>query len=383
MTLYSGYIFFACLAAACIPAIALGIAERPVRNYALAASLFFVTAALANHPVQLAYFVAYFIWQFITVMSYMHIYRKRGRDSRIYHAMLIISLLPLALQKLSALTDTSIFGFIGISYLSFKTLQMIIEIYDGLIDEVKPLDFARFMIFFPVFSSGPIDRSRRFNDDSHRMIQRSEYLDLLGSGIFRILLGLVYKLVISSYLFALLSLISGMREWYFYVAYAYVYGLYMFFDFAGYSLMAVGTSYIFGVRTPDNFKAPFAAVDISDFWNRWHITLSHWFRDYLFSRIVMAFTKKKLLDTRLQRACTAFIINMTVMGAWHGLTPYYLLYGLYHGLLLAASEVYHKKSQFYKKYKRSKLYRTVSCFVTMQAVMFGFLIFSGHLFTHS
>ena len=147
--------------------------------------------------------------------------------------------------------------------------------------------------------------------------------------------------------------------------------------------MAVGTSYIFGVRTPDNFKAPFAAVDISDFWNRWHITLSHWFRDYLFSRIVMAFTKKKLLDTRLQRACTAFIINMTVMGAWHGLTPYYLLYGLYHGLLLAASEVYHKKSQFYKKYKRSKLYRTVSCFVTIQAVMFGFLIFSGHLFTHS
>ena len=383
MTLYSGYIFFACLAAACIPAIALGIAERPVRNYALAASLFFVTAALAKHPVQLAYFVAYFIWQFITVMSYMHIYRKRGRDSRIYHAMLIISLLPLALQKLSALTDTSIFGFIGISYLSFKTLQMIIEIYDGLIDEVKPLDFARFMIFFPVFSSGPIDRSRRFNDDSYRIIQRSEYLDLLGSGIFRILLGLVYKLVISSYLFALLSLISGMREWYFYVAYAYVYGLYMFFDFAGYSLMAVGTSYIFGVRTPDNFKAPFAAVDISDFWNRWHITLSHWFRDYLFSRVVMAFTKKKLLDTRLQRACTAFIINMTVMGAWHGLTPYYLLYGLYHGLLLAASEVYHKKSQFYKKYKRSKLYRTVSCFVTMQAVMFGFLIFSGHLFTHS
>ena len=88
MTLYSGYIFFVCLAAACIPAIALGIAERPVRNYALAASLFFVTAALAKHPVQLAYFVAYFIWQLITVMSYMHIYRKRGRDSRIYHAML-------------------------------------------------------------------------------------------------------------------------------------------------------------------------------------------------------------------------------------------------------------------------------------------------------
>ncbi len=381
MTLYSGYIFFTCLTAACIPAIALGIAERPLRNYTFAASLFFVTAALAQHPSQLAYFAAYFIWQLLTVMSYMRIYKNRGRDSRIYHATLIISLLPLALQKLSALADMSVFGFLGISYLSFKTLQMIIEIYDGLIDDVKPFDFARFMIFFPVFSSGPIDRSRRFNDDSHRIIPRGEYLDLLGMGIFRILLGLVYKLVISSYLFALLSLISGMHEWYFYIAYAYVYGLYMFFDFAGYSMMAVGTSYIFGIRTPDNFKAPFAAVDISDFWNRWHITLSHWFRGYLFSRVVMAFTKKKLLDTRLQRACTAFIINMTVMGAWHGLTPYYLLYGLYHGLLLAASEVYHKKSQFYKKHKKSKLYRAASWFITMQAVMFGFLIFSGYLFT--
>ncbi len=381
MTLYSGYIFFACLTAACIPAIALGVTERPLRNYTFAASIFFVVAALAQHPSQLAYFAAYFIWQLFTVMSYMRIFKKRRRNSRIYHAMLIISLLPLALQKLSVFADMSIFGFLGISYLSFKTLQMIIEIYDGLIDDVKPLDFARFMIFFPVFSSGPIDRSRRFNDDSHRIIPRGEYLDLLGSGIFRILLGLVYKLVISSYLFALLSLISGMREWYFYIAYAYVYGLYMFFDFAGYSLMAVGTSYIFGIRTPDNFKAPFSAVDISDFWNRWHITLSHWFRDYLFSRVVMAFTKKKLFDIRLHRACTAFIINMTVMGAWHGLTPYYLLYGLYHGLLLAISEVYHKKSQFYKKHKKSKLYRTVSWFVTMQAVMFGFLIFSGHLFT--
>ena len=363
-----------------MPAIALGIAERPLRNYALAASVFFVAAALVAHPLQLAYFALYFAWQFFTVMSYMKLYKKRGRDSRIYHAALVISLLPLALQKVSAAAGMSVFAFLGISYLSFKTLQMIIEIYDGLIADVRPLGFARFMLFFPVFSSGPIDRSRRFAQDSERALKRGEYLDLLGSGIFRILLGLVYKMVISSYLFALLSIIAAKHEWYFYIAYAYVYGLYMFFDFAGYSLMAVGTSYIFGVRTPDNFKAPFAAVDISDFWNRWHITLSHWFRDYLFSRVVMAFTKKKLLSSRLQRACTAFIINMTVMGAWHGLTPYYLLYGLYHGLLLAGSEVYHKKSQFYKKHKRSKLYRAASWFVTMQAVMFGFLIFSGHLF---
>ena len=161
------------------------------------------------------------------------------------------------------------------------------------------------------------------------------------------------------------------------IAYAYAYCFYLFFDFAGYSLMAVGTSYILGIRTPDNFKYPFISVDIKDFWNRWHITLSYWFRDFVFSRFIMQSIKKKWFKKRLNGAAAGFIVNMLIMGLWHGLTSYYILYGLYHGVLLALTEFYQKKSKFFAKYKDKVPYKIVSWFVTINAVMFGFLIFSG------
>ena len=163
------------------------------------------------------------------------------------------------------------------------------------------------------------------------------------------------------------------------LGYAYAYGIYMFFDFAGYSRMAVGAAYLLGVRTPDNFDKPFVSHDVKEFWNRWHITLSQWLRDYLFSRLLMRGIKGKWFPDKLTGACCAFLVNMLVMGAWHGFALHYLLYGLYHGVLLALTEVYQKKSSFYKKHKQDRWYRALSWFVTLNFVMFGFLLFSGKL----
>jgi len=91
----------------------------------------------------------------------------------------------------------------------------------------------------------------------------------------------------------------------------------------------------------------------------------------------MKCVKKKWFDSRLQRASAGFIVNMFIMGMWHGLTLSYLLYGLYHGVLLALTEIYQKKSKLYKKNKDKKGYQVLSWFITLQLVMFGFLIFSG------
>ena len=151
----------------------------------------------------------------------------------------------------------------------------------------------------------------------------------------------------------------------------------MFFDFAGYSLMAIGTSYFLGIKTPENFNKPFISRDMKEFWDRWHITLSHWFRDFIFSRFMMKSIRKKWFTTRLQGAAAGFIVNMLIMGMWHGISLSYLCYGLYHGCLLAATEVYQKKSKFYKKHKKTVWYQVASWIITLQLVMFGFLIFSG------
>ena len=209
-----------------------------------------------------------------------------------------------------------------------------------------------------------------------RIWKKTEYIDLLQKGIWKILVGCLYKFVLSAIAFNYLEQIAQRYDPQYVVLYAYVYGVYMFFDFAGYSLMAIGTSYILGIRTPENFNKPFISKDIKEFWDRWHITLSHWFRDFLFSRYMMSALRSKKFKNRLNAASAGFIINMFVMGIWHGLSKDYLLYGLYHGVLLALTERYQKK-KWYRKVKNKKWYQIISWFVTLNLVMFGFLIFSG------
>ena len=281
------------------------------------------------------------------------------------------------LCKLSGILPFHLFQILGISYVTFRTAQIIIEIFDGVINEINFLEFTGFLIFFPSISSGPIDRSRRFSEDWNKVYKRNEYLNLLGDGIEKILIGILYKFVLAAIFYKIEESFIESYSFLSMLFYGYSYGFYMFFDFAGYSLMAIGTSYILGIKTPENFNKPFISKDIKEFWDRWHITLSHWFRDFVFSRFVMKCIKKKWFSTKLQRASVGFIVNMLIMGVWHGITPYYILYGLYHGILLAVTETYQKKSKFYKKNKKKKWYQVLSWFITINLVMFGFLIFSG------
>lgn len=381
MSFFSGVPFFTLMTLLLLPALFLGLRGKAIGPYGLFASLVMILAVLAGTPLQLAWLGAYLLWESLLVYLYIPLRQKKGPVPWHYALALFLSLIPLLLMKWSEVTTLSLFSFLGLSYLTFRVAQIIIETYDGVISSLSLPAFWAFLLFFPTFSAGPIDRSRRFEEDFRRRYTREEYLILLGDGLEQLLIGLVYKFVLSALAFRLLSLCQPKGGLLLALAYGWCYGIYMFFDFAGYSRMAVGCAYILGVRTPGNFHLPFLSRDMKDFWNRWHITLSHWFRDYLFSRFLMGGIKGKWFKSRLSGACWAFLLNMLVMGAWHGLTLYYLLYGLYHGVLLAATEVYQKKCSFYKKYRNCTWYGLLSWFVTLNLVMVGFLIFSGALFT--
>lgn len=136
-----------------------------------------------------------------------------------------------------------------------------------------------------------------------------------------------------------------------------------------------------GIRCPRNFKAPFIAIDMFDFWNRWNITLSTWLRDFVFMRLTRFIMRHHLLHNRIHTAQVSLVIDMLVMGFWHGLSVDYLTYGLYHGVLLAATQGFQKRSTFYKQYKNSAWFKALSWFITSQLVIFGFAIFSGQLST--
>lgn len=385
MDFYTSPVFFGLLAVAIIPAIVLGLLEKPLRRWGMAVTIVFVLLLFCRSQMQFAAFLAFLAVQAACTAVVLRSWKSGKKNLIAYRVALAASIAPLAIYKVSAAFDGNLWGFIGISYLTFKSVAILIEIRDDLIKDIKPADWFYFLCFFPVITSGPIDRFRRFEEDAAKTWTRAEYMDLLTRGVLLLLVGAVYQLVIATVLQPAsvpTTLAPDAPLWtnLWKAAHtAWAYGLYLFFDFAGYSLMAMGTSYCFGIKTPRNFRAPFAALDIKDFWNRWHITLSFWLRDFVFMRFTFFALKRKLFDSRLTCAVCGYLINMTLMGAWHGLSPSYLAYGVYHGALLALTDVFQKKSKFYKRHKNDLWFKTVSWVITLNLIMFGFALFSGQI----
>ena len=372
MNYFEGNEFFLLLFVVLLIGFVVNFFEKRKDYYILALSLLFAGAIYGKSRAMIVYLISFVIYQYFLVFIAQRIETKRLKP------LVFLSIFPLVINKVFALTSLHLLAFIGISYMSFKTIQIMLEISDGLIKEkISVKDYLQFLLFFPTVSAGPIDRSRRFLKEINEVMPRKEYLELAGDGVYRIVLGLLYKVVLSTYVYQMLLALNNTGTVVYSIKYMYLYTLYLFFDFAGYSLMAVGSSNILGIQTPMNFNKPFLSVDIKDFWTRWHITLSIWLRDFVFSRVLMQVIRKKWFKNRLHNATYAYMVNMLVMGFWHGLSVSYIVYGFYHGVLMAGFEVYQKKSTFYKKNKNKNWYKLLSWFVTMNLVMIGFFIFSG------
>lgn len=372
MNYFEGNDFFLLLFVVLLISFVVNFFEKRKDYYILALSLLFAGAIYGKSRAMIVYLLAFIVYQYFLVFLAQRI------EAKWLKSLVFLSILPLVINKVFALTSLHLLAFIGISYMSFKTIQIMLEISDGLIKEkISAKDYLQFLLFFPTVSAGPIDRSRRFLKEMNEVMPRKEYLELAGDGVYRIVLGLLYKIVLSTYVYQMLLALNNTDIVVYSIKYMYLYTLYLFFDFAGYSLMAVGSSNILGIQTPMNFNKPFLSVDIKDFWTRWHITLSTWLGDFVFSRVLMQVIRKKWFKNRLHNATYAYMVNMLAMGFWHGLSVSYIVYGFYHGVLMAGFEVYQKKSNFYKKNKNKNWYKLLSWFVTMNLVMIGFFIFSG------
>lgn len=372
MNYFEGNEFFLLLFVVLLIGFVLNYFGKRKDYYILSLSILFAGAIYGKSKSMVVYLLAFIIYQYVLVFI------AQRMDSKRLKPLVMLSILPLVVNKVFAITQLHLLAFIGISYMSFKTIQIMLEISDGLIKEkISVKDYLQFLLFFPTVSSGPIDRSRRFLKEINEVMPRKDYLELAGDGIYRIVLGLLYKVVLSTYVYQILLSLSNTGTVVYSIKYMYLYTLYLFFDFAGYSLMAVGSSNVLGIQTPMNFNKPFLSIDIKDFWTRWHITLSTWLRDFVFSRVLMQVIRKKWFKNRLHNAAYAYMVNMLVMGFWHGISVSYIAYGFYHGILMSGFEIYQKKSTFYKKYKNKTWYKLISWFMTMNLVMIGFFIFSG------
>lgn len=370
----------------CIPIVLiaafLGMRERPLGRYGLVVSIFMLFLLFFRSITSLVCAIAYVALS-LTLYRWVRALfdRENPRAVPLYRVALALQIAPLALYKVGVLFTPDFPGFLGISYITFKAVQVLIEVRDGLIDDMSPLEYLAFLCFFPPFTSGPIMRSRAFVQDLRTSLSRDAYLERLYRGLGWFVLGALYKFVGSALAqwgmwMAPNAIGSAALGW---IAQVFCFGIDLFFDFAGYSHMAMGLGLAMGIEVPANFHAPFVAKDIKEFWDRWHITLSTWLRDFVFMRFSQFAISRKLFASRLTTACVGFMVNMTLMGVWHGITADYIVYGLYHGVMLAGCHFLQKKWKFYKKHRRDRWFGIVSWLVTMVVVFFGFALFGGYV----
>ncbi|HBP66053.1 MAG TPA: D-alanyl-lipoteichoic acid biosynthesis protein DltB [Desulfosporosinus sp.] len=389
MTPYESSSFFLYLFIPLIPAVLLGIlgASGRVRAVWILISTLGMIFLIARPLSVLYQIVGYLVYEWLLVRLYLA-YRTSilGKNrANVFYLMLALSILPLVVVKLNPSFIAlgfwhTVIGFIGISYLTFRAVGILMEIRDGLIKDVQLLDFISFILFFPTLAAGPIDRYRRFLVDLYKPLTRQEYGDLAIQGIDHIFRGLLYKFIVAYLINRYwLEPLNHTFGWLPTLEYMYVYSLYLFFDFAGYSAFAIGVSYLLGIKTPENFDKPFISKNIQEFWNRWHISLSFWFRDFIYMRFVLDSAKKKRFINRYTAPYVGYFLLFGIMGAWHGLQLCYLLYGLYHAGLMIGFNYLDRLNRTWKFWGRGPFWDGLAIVVNLHFIFFGFLIFSGRL----
>lgn len=318
--------------------------------------------------------------------------RKWYKNENIIFPMLLLSLPMLMMKSLAQVefSDTNwwkhapeIFQIAGISYLVFRVIGLYID------ERSKPgkinfIDFFNFSSFVPTLLIGPLDRFQRFTNDV-----KNGYLNLNSTlfqqGWHRFLMGLLFKFILAEAIHSLIlkQLVDDGSILY-HLAYMYTYLFYLFFDFAGYSLLAISFGNFIGIDVPINFDRPLSALNPKEFWQRWHKSLGDWLNDYFFKPLFKFFTQKKY-GSSIQRQGWALFLTFSLMGFWNGFELHYIVSGMLFGLYSVLHNYY-----FYqcKKQKKEIIFgrlsdrwvKILSIFIMFQSVAFAIYIFSGKLF---
>ena len=266
-----------------------------------------------------------------------------------------------------------IFLPVGISFFTFQSISYVIDIYRGRIEPLRRwIDYLFYVSFFPQLVAGPIVRARDFIPQIHRdpLVTREAF----GEGLFLIFCGLMKKAVISDYIslnfvdrvFDAPTLYTGLEN----LMGVYGYALQIYCDFSGYSDMAIGLALLLGFRFNINFDSPYQSATITEFWRRWHISLSSWLKDYLY--ISLGGNRKGRVRTYIN-----LLLTMLLGGLWHGAAIRFVLWGALHGVALALHKMWLALVPGAKisGAQMHPLSRIAGIFLTFNLVCFGWLMF--------
>ena len=313
--------------------------------YVIAFSLFFYYKS--SGP-----FLALFVFQIVVDFLFARrIERAEGTSKQIWMSVAVLFSLSFLLYfkypnfilentnwlLLTHFEPVNLFLPIGISFYTFQSISYIVDVYRGEIRSSKSfLDYAFYMTFFPHLVAGPIVRAKDFLGQ----INSPENLDArrYKESLFRIVTGLIKKLLIADYLGKYVDMVFENPAFYTggeNLLGALAYSFQIYFDFSGYSDIAIGLALLLGYRLKENFENPYGSANVTEFWRKWHISLSTWLRDYVY--IPLGGNRKGTFNTYL-----FLLITMLVGGFWHGASWQFVCWGAAHGLALALHKAVHK-----------------------------------------
>lgn len=265
---------------------------------------------------------------------------------------------------------------VGISFFTFQTISYTVDVYRRKVDPVTNIvDFGFYVSFFPQLVAGPIVRAAEFIPQLYRRFSLSQRE--FGHALFLIINGMIKKVIISDYIslnfvdrvFDNPLSFSGFEN----LLATYGYSVQIYCDFSGYTDMATGLALLLGFRLPLNFNSPYKALNITDFWHRWHISLSSWLRDYLY--VPLGGSRKGLLRTYIN-----LLVTMLLGGLWHGANIRFVIWGGLHGVSLALHKIW--LSIFPASRRRRPIWRRIlSVFFTFHLVCLSWIFFRADSLT--
>lgn len=265
---------------------------------------------------------------------------------------------------------------VGISFFTFEAIAYLVEIRRGVVTPLPLLDLATYLSFFPKLTSGPITRASEFGPQldapaDEAGIEVSRALWLVGRGLFK-------KVVIASYLgealvdelFATPGQFSAGEA----LVGIYAYTAQIYVDFSGYTDMAIGLALLLGFRLPENFRSPYIATSMRDFWSRWHMTLTRWIRDFMFWPLA------KRTGNRRYIAAVNMVLVMLLVGLWHGAGWTFIMWGGIHGVGLAVERLSRelRRARGIRRPRRSGWRLWVNRLVTFHVVALAWVFFRAH-----